>query len=95
MQTADVRLVAAFLYGVLAMGFAVAALFFAKFWRATRDRLFVYLAVAFGLFAVERAAALPTFDAEAALWPYVLRIAGFLLIILALVEKNRAPGEDS
>lgn len=83
------QLIVAFLYGILAMGFGVAALFFAKFWRATHDRLFIFLTVAFVLFGVERASALPTFDAATAVWPYVLRLAGFLLIIIALVDKNR------
>jgi hypothetical protein len=84
--------VVAFLFGLLAMGFAVASLFFARFWSATRDRLFLFLAIAFALLAIERAAALATFDAGGPFWIYLLRLVAFLVIIVGLVDKNAGPG---
>ena len=83
------RLVA-FLFGFLSMGFVASGLFFLRFWALTRDRLFLLLAIAFAVFAVERAAALETFDISGgSLWPYVLRIIGFAIVIAALIDKNR------
>lgn len=79
-----------FVAGILVMGYSVAALFFVRFWRATRDRLFLWFAVAFAVLAVQRASLaaasllpLPT------TWYYVIRLAAFLLILAAIVDKNR------
>ena len=43
-----------FLHGAIAMGFAVAGLYFLRFWRDTGDRLFAFFAAAFWVFAAER-----------------------------------------
>ncbi|MGH7619300.1 MAG: DUF5985 family protein [Gemmatimonadaceae bacterium] len=84
------RSVVAFLFGMLAMACGTVSVFFIRFWTETRDRVFLFLAIAFALFAVERAAALTTFDAAGGpIWPYLLRLAGFLLIIVGLIDKNR------
>ena len=40
-----------FLSGAVTFGFFVAALFFLRFWRTTRDELFIAFAVAFALLA--------------------------------------------
>jgi hypothetical protein len=81
-----------FLSGLLVAGYAVAALFFLRFWRQTRDRLFIYFGSAFVLLAVQRAAlaASDTLPFET-VWYYVLRLLAFVLIIVAIVEKNRSP----
>ena len=80
----------AFIYGVLAMGYATAAMFFWRFWRTTRDRLFVYFTVAFTLLAAERLIALVTLRThEDAIWLYVIRLAAFGLLAAAIVYKNR------
>jgi hypothetical protein len=44
------------LAGALAMGYLVAMLFFFRFWRDTRDRLFLLFGIAFLIFAGQRAA---------------------------------------
>jgi hypothetical protein len=69
---------------------AAIALFFARFHRATGDRLFAYFALAFAIFALDRAllVALPG-DTEARTVVYVVRAAAFLTIIVAVVEKSR------
>lgn len=80
-----------FLSGATAMGCAVAALFFVRFWRHTRDRLFVHFAVAFAILGLNRAAlALVVPAAESTPYFYVLRLAAFLLIAYAVIDKNRA-----
>lgn len=83
-----------FLWGVIAMGDVVAAFFFVKFWRRTRDRLFAYFAAAFATLAVQRLALMgvkmpDARDAESVAWVYLLRLAAFALILLAIVGKNR------
>ena len=84
--------VTAFVYGAIAMGCAVAGLFFLRFWRATRDRLFVYFAAAFWGLAVERMMFLGlSVHEESQHWIFLVRLAAFLLIIAAIVDKNRQP----
>ncbi len=76
--------------GALAAGYLVAALFFLRFWRETRDRLFLAFAVSFTLLAVQRVAlALVAGTADAALPLYGLRALAFLLLIAAIIDKNR------
>lgn len=80
--------------GAIAMGYLVAGLFFLKFWRGVRDRLFLLFAVAFGMLAVQRVAlALVADTPEAALPLYGLRLLAFLIIIIAIVDKNRSAGD--
>jgi hypothetical protein len=81
----------AFVSGAVSLGYLVAALFFLKFWRRTRDGLFAAFAAAFVLLAVNQAApVLFGIPDEALGGVYLLRLAGFLLIILAILRKNLA-----
>jgi hypothetical protein len=79
-----------FLSGVIFAGGFVAALFFLRFWRETGDRLFAIFALAFAIFALSRLglAALDESN-EARTWVYLLRLVTFVLIIVAVVDKNR------
>jgi hypothetical protein len=78
-----------FLSGVVTMGFLVAALFFLRFWRRTQDWLFVAFAGAFALLAINQALAyLVDLGREELGWVWLLRVAAFLLIIVAIVGKN-------
>jgi hypothetical protein len=72
--------------GALTMGYALAAVFFLRFWRDTRDSLFAYFAAAFLLLAVGRLA-LSIVEPHEVL--YLLRLAAFVLIIVAIAMKNR------
>lgn len=78
--------------GALIMGYIVAGLFFMRFWRDTRDRLFAIFAWAFWLLAVQRTVLVfMRFDSEAdTTWTYALRLLAFLLFLYAIVDKNRA-----
>jgi hypothetical protein len=78
-----------FASGALAAGYVVVALFFLRFWRPYRDRLFVYFSAAFALLAVQRAA-LEWYERSGndALWSYVLRFAAYLLILVGIADKN-------
>lgn len=78
-----------FLAGMTAAGFLVAALFFFKFWRRTRDSLFAIFGISFTLFALSQMASL-LFEAphDDKTWIYLLRLAGFILLLAAIVRKN-------
>ncbi len=75
--------------GAVTLGFLVAALFFARFWKRTRDRLFIAFAVAFVLLALNQALAqwLGAAD-ERVGYTYLLRVIGFALILAAIIDKN-------
>jgi hypothetical protein len=76
--------------GALAMGYVVVALFFLRFWASSRDRLFALFSFAFGLLAVQRLAITLTRGAmEDQTVFYLLRLAAFVVIIVAIVDKNR------
>ena len=80
-----------FLWGACAMASAVIALFFWKFYTRARDRLLAMFAFAFASLSVHwigLAIAQPQEDTRH--WFYALRLAAFLLIMVAIVDKNRA-----
>ena len=78
------------LSGILIALDAVAALFFLRFWRSSRDRLFAMFGAAFFIFGVQRlllAMTRTVFEDQAIF--YTLRLLGFAIIIIAIVDKNR------
>ncbi|HTD65307.1 MAG TPA: DUF5985 family protein [Candidatus Limnocylindria bacterium] len=79
-----------FLNGAIMTGFLVAGLFFLRFNRRTHERLFAIFAAAFFVLAFERIV-LAFVDPTAEFQPYVyvIRLMAFLLIIIAIVDKNR------
>lgn len=80
-----------FLSGSVTFGFLVCALFFARFWRRTGDGFFLAFALAFLLLGVGQGVlALADIPTEERAQVYLLRLAAFSLIILAIVRKNRA-----
>lgn len=84
---------AAFASGALTLGFLAVGLFFLKFWQRTGDGLFMAFAVAFALLAANQAApVLFGVASENQGYFYLLRLAGFLLIILAVLRKNLRRG---
>jgi hypothetical protein len=78
-----------FLAGMITMGFVVAALFFVRFWRRTRDLLFATFGAAFLLLAVNQAVvALALLPREEQPYAYLLRLLAFGLLIIAIIRKN-------
>jgi hypothetical protein len=82
-----------FLTGIIAMAFWVAGLFFLRFWRDSRDRLFLIFAASFWLLALTRVGLIlsgPQAHDEnnATFILYILRLISYLLIIYAIVDKN-------
>jgi uncharacterized membrane protein len=80
-----------FLSGAVSFGFLVCGLFFLCYWRKTRDELFLAFASAFALLGAGQAilalANIPTEERGAL---YLIRLAAFALILIAILWKNRA-----
>lgn len=80
-----------FLLGATVLACAVTGLYFLRFWRKTRDRLFVIFAIAFWTLGVNWLA-LSFTHPEAEYRPalYLIRLLAFLLILFGIYDKNRA-----
>jgi MFS-type transporter involved in bile tolerance (Atg22 family) len=80
--------------GAIAMASMVAALFFLRFWRDTRDRFFLLFAIAFGgIEGLNRALlGLTAVSQEQEPFFYLVRLFTFGLILVAIVDKNRTKG---
>jgi hypothetical protein len=79
--------------GFLVAGYAVAGLFFLRFWRETRDRLFGIFAAAFWLLSAQRLALALSADPNGdQVLLYGIRLLAFVLILAAIVDKNRSSG---
>lgn len=80
----------AVMLGAIAMASLVAAMFFLRFWKNTRDRLFLFFAVAFFVEALNRVAlGVATVSREQEPFFYLVRLFAFGLIIAAIIDKNR------
>jgi hypothetical protein len=84
-----------FAWGVLAMASLVAALFFLRYWRATRERLFAFFSLAFVGMAVNwTVLAVVNHPADEARQAhvYVIRLVAFVILIVGIIDKNRRSG---
>lgn len=78
-----------FLSGAVVIGFFLAGLFFLRFWKRTRDTLFLAFTFAFWLLGLSQALlAFSVVPVEERSWLYLLRLAAFVLILLAIWHKN-------
>lgn len=76
--------------GAIIMGYGVASLFFLKFWRRTRDALFLAFAAAFLLLAATPLLTLILEVPREEQSPfYLLRATAFIIIIIAIAAKSR------
>ncbi len=86
-------MVAGFLLGIIVTASLTAAAYFFKFWRQTRDTLFLAFASAFFIEGVNRIGFLFAEQPnEAGATIYVVRLIAFLLILGAIIRKNRKVG---
>ena len=80
----------AFLSGAITFGFLVAVLLFLRSYKRTHDRLFLVFGIAFLLMGLVQAIlALGNIPVEERSWVYAIRLAAFVLILVAIVRKNR------
>lgn len=78
------------LFGVLTTLALVCGLFFLRYWRSSGDRFFLFFAVAFWSLGANWALLVGrTPEDEYAPYFYLLRLFAFLLIVVAIVDKNR------
>jgi hypothetical protein len=83
-------LIKQFLWGLLTMAHLVVALLLLRFWRLSRDRLFLFFAASFVTLAVNwltLALMRPAPGAEHLI--YLIRLFGFVLLIIGIIDKNR------
>lgn len=82
-----------FMSGAIMMASAACGLFFLKSWRNTSDRLFLLFALAFWTLSLERwILAFVQIENEFRYYVYVFRMVAFVLIMVAIVDKNRKSG---
>jgi hypothetical protein len=79
-----------FTMGVLVTSTLAAAAFFWRFWRRTGDRFFLLFSVAFSAMAALRGVQAVLGREEEGAGLYGVRLLAFLLILWAILEKNRA-----
>jgi uncharacterized membrane protein HdeD (DUF308 family) len=81
-----------FLLGVIVTASLASGAFFLRYWRRTRDTLFLAFGAAFIIEGINRSFFLfidrPNEGSPAI---YVVRLLAFLIILAAIVRKNRAP----
>jgi hypothetical protein len=79
-----------YMNGAITMAFVVAGLFFLRFWRRSHDRLFILFAIAFWVLGVNRVALTFVEQDETRTYLYMVRLLAFLIILIAIIDKNRA-----
>jgi peptidoglycan/LPS O-acetylase OafA/YrhL len=80
-----------FVSGATMAAALVIALLFFRYWRQSGDRLFLMFALGFFVFAGSRLIlAFLDEDDEGRIYVYGLRLIAFLLILAAIVDKNRS-----
>jgi len=86
-------LITQFLWGMLTMAHLVAAVLLLRFWRISRDRLFLFFSASFATLALNwLGLALIHPAPETQHFIYLIRLLGFLLLIIGIVDKNyRSP----
>jgi hypothetical protein len=77
-----------FLAGAIMLASVVIAMFFWRFKKTTGDRLFGFFAIAFLLLGLERVGAEFVSPNPRSLL-YLLRLLAFVLILYAILDKNR------
>ena len=80
-----------FLLGALWFGFFAASAFFLQFYRRTRDRFFALFSLAFLVMSLNQIALFALGESsEFTSWLYAVRLSAFLVILWAIIEKNRS-----
>lgn len=82
----------AFLCGGASSLAVVASVIFLRYWRHTGDRFFVAWSLSLALMAAQWAISATGGGWETSVAGYLLRLGAFLLIITAIVDKNRGGG---
>jgi len=90
--------ISVFFSGICMTSFAASGLFFLKFYKASGDRFFRLFSFACWFLALERVALLfvadpfasiPTPQNKSESWVYLFRLVAFIIIVFAIVDRNR------
>ncbi|HEU4600354.1 MAG TPA: DUF5985 family protein [Steroidobacteraceae bacterium] len=81
-----------FLLGTIVTSSLIAGAFFIKFWRQTRDTLFLAFGASFIVEGLNRSMILLVDEPNLG-HPliYLVRLLSYLMILIAIINKNRAP----
>lgn len=83
-----------FLYGAIALTCFAIGVKFLKYWQLSRDRFFLWFTSAFWVFTIGWSLRLVVdTDDEHRHYLFVPRLIGFLLILIAILDKNRRAKE--
>jgi nitric oxide reductase large subunit len=78
------------LLGAIAVASFLVGLFFARFWRTTKDRFFLYFAISFWIEGLNRVyVGAMSLRSENLPINYLIRLVAYALILVAIWEKNR------
>jgi hypothetical protein len=88
MSVEQTEILNAFFNGMITMGHATAGLFFLRFWKQSRDRLFFLFAIAFWLLGLIRVFIAFVGEVGEEQYLYWFRLAAYLIILAAIVDKN-------
>ncbi|MGE0397759.1 MAG: DUF5985 family protein [Kofleriaceae bacterium] len=80
--------------GALTLSCVIAGVYFLRYWSTTRDRFFLWFAAAFVTFAVNWVLIGFGVGGEHTHFVFVVRLAGFLMIIAAIVGKNTSTPKE-
>lgn len=80
----------ALIAGAIAMASLTIALIFLRYWKSTHDRFFLFFSISFALEAINRLLLLTSSlqDEHQPLF-YLIRLAAYVLILVAIMQKNR------
>lgn len=83
------------LTGAVALASMLVGLFFLRFWRNTHDRFFLYFSLSFWIQGLNRIViGLWEPQGEDRATVYLIRLAAYALILMAIWEKNRPRRES-
>lgn len=78
-----------FLVGVIATSSIMAGIFFLKFWKRTRDFLFLAFAISFIIEGLDRASVMMLARSnEGSPWIYLVHLFAAGLLLFAILKKN-------
>lgn len=79
-----------YMYGALSLGCFAIALFFVRYYRLAKDELFLWFSGSFATLGFHWTVLALGAASEHAHLLYLVRLVAFLMIIVAILRKNRA-----
>lgn len=84
------------LIGSIATASFVIGLFFFRFWKSTADRFFLFFAISFWIEGANRLLLIATTGLhEDSPTYYLIRLVAYMLIVIAILDKNRGSKRGS